>query len=60
MRPLILTMLGMMLFSLTACHTSAELEGEGYRIRTDSGGYHDGYRSGPRHCPPGHAKKGWC
>jgi hypothetical protein len=43
---------------LTACHRgSAEIEGDGYSIRTDSGG---NYGSPARHCPPGHAKKGWC
>jgi hypothetical protein len=48
-----------LMLSLGSCRTMAELEGDGYRIRTDTGGY-GGYRSGPPHCPPGHAKKGWC
>ncbi len=31
----------------------AKIEGNGYEIEFDGG--HSG-----KHCPPGHAKKGWC
>jgi hypothetical protein len=48
------------LMMLSACaHGSAEIEGDGYRIRGDNYGYgHPGHGRG--FCPPGHAKKGWC
>ena len=48
-----------LILTLGGCRTSAEIEGDGYRIRTN-GDLPGGYRSGPPHCPPGHAKKGWC
>jgi hypothetical protein len=47
---------------LTACNASvdtpgATIRGDGYRIDLDGDGHHP---HGGRHCPPGHAKKGWC
>lgn len=50
-------MIALLALPLWGCHTSAEIEGDGYRIRTDTGAPYGG---GHRHCPPGHAKKGWC
>lgn len=44
---------------LSACHGSADIRGDGYRIKTNTHTHGD-YRDAPRHCPPGHAKKGWC
>ena len=46
--------------SLSACHASvdtpdARIHGDGYRIDIDGNGY-----KGGKHCPPGHAMKGWC
>lgn len=41
--------------SLTACQATARNE-DGYV----SVGTNDGPYDYPRHCPPGHAKKGWC
>lgn len=43
--------------ALAACDArvrtpGAEIKGDGYEIDINNGG--------SRHCPPGHAKKGWC
>ncbi len=50
----LLTILAMPL-ALTACKTT--VEGDDGRIVVDGDRYDGGYGN---HCPPGHAKKGWC
>ena len=49
----ILFILSLLILPLTACKTTAE--NEHGRISIE-----DGDRGDYRHCPPGHAKKGWC
>lgn len=49
--------------SLAACQSvdrphRVKVEGDGYAVDVQNQGYHEG--GYPRHCPPGHAKKGWC
>lgn len=49
----------MTLCATTACTArvdapKAKIDGPGYEIKVN-----DGYNGG-KHCPPGHAKKGWC
>lgn len=39
--------------ALAACKTT--VEDDDSRVSVESGDYNDG-----NHCPPGHAKKGWC
>lgn len=44
---------------LSSCRTTAEHRGS--RVVVDDGDRYDYDRyDGPPHCPPGHAKKGWC
>lgn len=50
---LIITLMALSFGALTACNVTARGE-DGYI----SAGTNDGQY--PRHCPPGHAKKGWC
>lgn len=52
------------IFALAACHGHVNGPDRarvyvpgGVVVETDNYGYGAG---GPRHCPPGHAKKGWC
>jgi len=46
--------------TLSACQASARGE-EGYiSVGTNDGRYKSGRDDGYYHCPPGHAKKGWC
>jgi hypothetical protein len=54
MRLLLITCI--VLGALAGCHGSADIQGDGYRVKTST--YPNG--DAPRHCPPGHAKKGWC
>lgn len=53
MRILFLLIILTMPLALSACKTTAE--GEHGRISIE-----DGDRGDYKHCPPGHAKKGWC
>lgn len=41
---------------LTACKTTADTRNDRYSIDLDDDRYNGNYN----HCPPGHAKKGWC
>lgn len=41
--------------SLTACNVSARDGNNSISVSDDDDRYH-----GENHCPPGHAKKGWC
>jgi hypothetical protein len=43
--------------SLTACNATARDRDGSYISVGDDDRYHGG---GYNHCPPGHAKKGWC
>jgi hypothetical protein len=43
--------------SLSACQTSADLKNDRYSVDLDE---NDRYDGNYKHCPPGHAKKGWC
>lgn len=42
--------------ALSACKTTADKRNDRYSIDLDGDRYDGNYR----HCPPGHAKKGWC
>ena len=43
--------------SLSACKTVADTRNDQYSIETNDNTRNSGTY---RHCPPGHAKKGWC
>jgi hypothetical protein len=45
----------MSLMSACAVKTKTEIEVPGVSIKTEPAHSH-----GYKHCPPGHAKKGWC
>jgi hypothetical protein len=45
-------------FALSACKTTADTRNDRYSI--DLSNDRDRYDGGYKHCPPGHAKKGWC
>lgn len=48
---------------LAACTAdSARVKAGGVEAEYDNGHYHDypSYKHSYGHCPPGHAKKGWC
>lgn len=51
----ILFVLSLLVLPLTACKTTAE--GEYGKVTVEDGDRYDGHY---KHCPPGHAKKGWC
>ena len=58
-----LFLLSFVSISLIACQSidrphRVKVEGDGYSVEVKDQGYHQG--GYPRHCPPGHAKKGWC
>lgn len=53
----ILFILSLMALPLSACRTT--VQDRDTRVIVDDGDRYD-YERGPRHCPPGHAKKGWC
>jgi hypothetical protein len=42
--------------SLSACKTSADVRNDRYSVDLGDDRYDGNYK----HCPPGHAKKGWC
>lgn len=42
--------------SLSACKTTADTRNDRYSIDVNDDRNEGGYN----HCPPGHAKKGWC
>ena len=46
--------------SLSACNVSARDKDTSVSVSTNDGYYRNGNVDGYRHCPPGHAKKGWC
>ncbi len=63
-----LTLCLMLSASLTACDKHGNIpgisvDGDGYRIDVDGDHGHKShgkYKHKKKHCPPGHAKKGWC
>ncbi len=46
--------------SLSACQVSARDKDTSVSVSHGDGYYRSGHDDGYRHCPPGHAKKGWC
>lgn len=56
MKTLTILMLGVVaLGGLSACQVTARDKDTSISVNNNEDGYHH-----PRHCPPGHAKKGWC
>lgn len=53
---MILTLCLVTVAGLSACKTTADTRNDRYSIDLDGDRYDGGYK----HCPPGHAKKGWC
>jgi hypothetical protein len=46
---------------LSGCAVRSRTEIDVPGVRVESGaGYEPAHPHGYRHCPPGHAKKGWC
>lgn len=57
---LTLTLLISSVVALSACQATAR-DKDGYvNVGTQDGYYKRGRDDGYYHCPPGHAKKGWC
>ncbi len=56
----ILLLSAISLGALSACNVTAR-DKDGYiSAGTNDGHYRSGRDDGYYHCPPGHAKKGWC
>ena len=50
----ILTLAVVMVAGLSACQVTARDKDTSISVNNNPDGYHG------NHCPPGHAKKGWC
>ncbi|EMC2593447.1 hypothetical protein QK383_25490 [Pseudomonas aeruginosa] len=57
---MVMRLFGLLLAAFLVSGCSVRVPGAYVELDPFDDGYYGYDRGGPPHCPPGHAKKGWC